>query len=74
MKKVVVIPSEKDGAELRKAKSENKYYVRCGGKADDQEINEALKSSTSSRQWLGLGRAWNRIFGVRNGRNNTNRN
>jgi hypothetical protein len=74
MKKVVVIPSEKDGAELRKAKAGNKYYVRCDGKADDEQINEALKHSTSSRQWLGLGNAWNRIFGVKNGRNNTNRN
>ena len=62
MKKVVVIPSEKDGAELRRAKAENKYYVRCDGRADDNQINEALKHSTSSRQWTGLGNAWDRIF------------
>ena len=62
MKKVVVIPSEKDGTELRRIKAENKYYVRCEGKADDQKINEALRHSTGSRQWLGLGRAWDRVF------------
>ena len=73
MKKVVVIPSDKDGAELRKTKAESKYYVRCDGKADDQEINEALQHSTGGRHWLGLGRAWDRIFGVKHG-NDTNRN
>jgi len=61
-KKITVIPSEKDGGELRRIKAENKYCVRCDGKADDQEINEALKHSTSTRQYLGLGNAWNRIF------------
>jgi len=74
MKKVVVIPENKDGGELRRIKAENKYTVRCDGRADDQEINEALQHSTSTRKWLGLGRAWDRIFGVKNDRNNTNRN
>ncbi len=61
-KKITVIPENKDGAELRKIKAENKYCVRCDGKADDDQINEALKTSTGSKQWSGLGDAWNRIF------------
>lgn len=57
-----MIPDNKDGAELRRIKTANKYTIRCDGKTDDQEINEALRHSTGSRQWLGLGNAWDRIF------------
>lgn len=55
-----VISSDIDGAALRREKRLNPRHLRCDGKADDAEINEAIQSK--GRSWT-LGAAWERIFG-----------
>ena len=60
MDNVRVISSEIEGAALRREKRINPRYLRCDGKADDADINEAIQSKGTS--WT-LGAAWDRIFG-----------
>jgi hypothetical protein len=62
MEKIKVISSDKDGAELRREKKENRYHIRCNGSNDNDHINEAI-SSVNRSQWGSLGSAWDRIFG-----------
>ncbi len=66
MDEIRVISSEIDGASLRREQFYNRYTVRCDGKSDDQEINDAIQSAGKSF-YLGIGDAWDRIFGVNNG-------
>lgn len=62
MDDVRVISSDIDGAALRREKRLNRRHLRCDGKADDAEINEAIQGK--GRSWS-LGAAWERIFGRR---------
>jgi hypothetical protein len=62
MEEIKIISSNKDGAELRREKISTKYTVRCDGKADDEEIQDAL-SEAGTKKWFGLGTAWDRVFG-----------
>jgi len=62
MTDVTVISSDKDGAELRRIKARNPYHVRATGTRDEGVINDAIDGS-ESRVFLGLGEAWERIFG-----------
>jgi len=60
-----VISADLDGAELRREKRKNPYHVRCDGKADDQDINDAIQSVNKSARWTILADVWERIFGER---------
>ncbi len=60
MDEVSVISSDIDGAALRSAKR-HRRYLRCDGKADDEQINEALQDKGPS--WALPAKAWERIFG-----------
>lgn len=62
MGQINVISSDLDGAELHREKAKNRRYLRCDGRADDGEINEAI-ASVGKHQFQGLGEAWGRIFG-----------
>ncbi len=62
MDEISVISGDKDGADLRREKARGRYYTRCDGKADDAEINEAIRG-VGGRQFLGLGEAYERVFG-----------
>ena len=62
MDDIKVISGDKDGADLRREKARSRHYVRCDGKADDQEINEALASAGKS-SWCIAAEDWERIFG-----------
>jgi len=62
METIKVISGDKDGKDLRQEMARSKYYLRCDGKTDNEEINEALQE-VGKIQWLGLGNAWDRIFG-----------
>jgi hypothetical protein len=62
MNKIKVISDDIDGSELRKEKNRNRYFIKCRGKADNNEINEAVESS-GSKKWFGIAKSWNRIFG-----------
>ncbi len=63
MEEVRVISSDKDGADLRREKAKSRYHVRCDGKADDREINDAIQG-VGGQQFLGLSAEdYERIFG-----------
>ena len=40
-----VISGGKDGADLRREQRKARYYSRCDGTADNDEINEALQNA-----------------------------
>lgn len=61
MDEIKVISGDKDGADLRREQM-SRYYVRCDGKADDGEINDAI-ASVGRSQWAMPADAWERIFG-----------
>lgn len=58
-----VISGDKDGAELRRETYKNQHYVRCDGTRDNDEINDAIETSSKGQPFLGLGESWERIFG-----------
>ena len=58
----MVLSDDMDGKQLREAKVKNPFHLRCDGKSDDVEINEAFQDSKQKR-WCGLGEAFDRIFG-----------
>lgn len=60
---IKVIASEKDGRELRDLQKGR--YLRCDGKDDQHEINEALAIVGRGAKYWSLGDAWERIFGRR---------
>jgi len=62
MEEVRLISSDADGKELRHEKYLNSYHLRCDGKQDDGEINEAIQRIGTS-QWSLPDGAWERIFG-----------
>ena len=55
-----MISSDIDGAALRREKRQPRH-IRCDGKADDAEINEAIQSKGTS--WTLPAEAWERVFG-----------
>lgn len=57
-----VISSELDGADLRREKGKNSRHLRCDGKNDDAEINDAIQGS-KGKGWSLPSQAWDRIFG-----------
>ncbi len=60
--KTVVISSDLDGKELRSF--QRGRYTRCDGRADQEQINEAMIGASSGRRlYSGLGDSWQRIFG-----------
>ncbi len=59
---VRVISADLDGAELRRAKNKNSFYLRCDGKEDNDEINEAIQGAGKQLWGLPNG-AWEQIFG-----------
>jgi len=60
---ITVIPGEKDGADLRRAMHKNPCHIRCDGKADNEEIQEAIDNSTRGKYFQLPEGAWERIFG-----------
>lgn len=62
MDKVKIISADVDGKELRETKARNSYHLRCDGRDDDGEINEAIQTMNTS-QWVLPDGAWQRIFG-----------
>ena len=62
MDEVKVISSDIDGSDLRRKKARARHYVRCDGKADEQEINDAL-ASAGKTSWNISAEDWERIFG-----------
>jgi hypothetical protein len=62
MEEVRVISSDADGKELRHERYLNPYHLRCDGKQDDGEINEAV-SRVGISQWSISSDTWERIFG-----------
>ena len=62
MDEIKVISADKDGADLRREKVRNRYYLRCDGTADECEINDAI-SSLGHRVYSIRSQAWERIFG-----------
>jgi len=62
MNEIRVISADMDGTELRRERQKNRRHIRCDGKADDGEIQEAI-NGVGKTMWSGLGEAWERIFG-----------
>lgn len=59
---VYVFSEKKDGAERRRHKRIAPRYVIAPEKASQEGINEALRG-VDQHVYLGLGDAWDRIFG-----------
>jgi len=62
MRDIKVISGDLDGSQLKRAKT-GKYWSRCDGKADNEEIQEASDSCGKSELWSISARDWERIFG-----------
>lgn len=60
---IKVISSDLDGAQLRREKMASPRYICCKGKRDNEEINEALTSSSKGKQFNIPSSIWERIFG-----------
>ena len=58
-----VISSQKDGADLRRERARNRYYSRCDGTADNDEINEAIQNANKGMTWAVRAEDYERIFG-----------
>ncbi len=63
MARIKVISGDKDGAELRREKHSTKQYVQARGKNDQEDINDALRTSVKGQTFVIEGEAWERIFG-----------
>ena len=46
-----VISGQKDGADLRREQRKERYYSRCDGTADNDEINEAIQNANKGMMW-----------------------
>ena len=58
-----VISGDMDGADLRRERRKAKYYSRCDGTADNDEINEALQNANKGMMWAVPAKRWEEIFG-----------
>lgn len=63
MHNIKVISSDIDGLALRREKVQSKYFIRCDGLQDDEQINEALNNTNKSRLFTMPDAIWQRIFG-----------
>lgn len=63
MDTIRVISGDKDGADLRRDQFQHPWHIRCDGKKDNERIQEAI--DTGGHLFLGLGDAWERIFGAK---------
>ena len=62
MDTISVISSDLDGRELRKEKNKNLRYLRCDGKEDNEQMQEAL-DGVGKYLWSIPSRRWLQIFG-----------
>jgi len=58
-----VISGQKDGADLRREQRKARYYSRCDGTADNDEINEAIQNANKGMMWAVPAKRWQEIFG-----------
>ena len=58
-----VISGNKDGADLRREQRKERYYSRCDGTADNDEINEAIQNANKGMTWAVRAEDYERIFG-----------
>jgi len=63
LRTIRVISGQKDGADLRRERARNRYYSRCDGTADNNEINEAIRESNKGMMWAVPAEDHERIFG-----------
>jgi len=59
-----VISGQEDGAKLRREQRKERYYLRCDGTADNDEINEALQNANKGMMWAVPAKDHERIFGT----------
>lgn len=64
---VKVILQDVDGAELRREKVRHKYYARCDGKQDDEQIKDGLARLGKTVICISA-EQYERIFGGQDGR------
>jgi hypothetical protein len=60
--KINVISADLYGKQLRETKNKNRYYVRCGGKGDNEQIQDALNTVGRMSMFISA-EVWERIFG-----------
>jgi len=58
-----VISGNKDGAELRREQRKARYYSRCDGTTDNDEINEAIQNANKGMTFAFRAEDYERIFG-----------
>jgi len=58
-----VISGQKDGAAPRREQRKERYYSRCDGTADNDEINEAIQNANKGMAWAVPAEDYERIFG-----------
>jgi len=58
-----VISGDKCGADLRREQRKERYYSRCDGTADNDEINEAIQGANKGMMWAVPAKRWEEIFG-----------
>jgi len=68
-RQVNVITADLDGAQLRREKNKNSLHVRCKGKHDEHDINDAYRTADKdSAFFMNMSEeAWERIFGGKEG-------
>ena len=59
---VAVISSDLDGAQLRREQSKGKYFIRCDGKEDNEQIQDAI-DHLGKCQFSVPAEGWEAIFG-----------
>ena len=63
-KEINIIPSGKDGAELRREKHGSKNFILADGKTDHAMLQDAVKEASNGKtSFAGLGDNYDRIFG-----------
>ena len=63
LRTIRVISGQKDGADLRREQRKERYYSRCDGTADNDEINEAIQNANKGMMWAVPAKDYERIFG-----------
>ena len=64
-RQVNVISADLDGAQLGRRKRMNSLCVRCEGKNDDQNIQDAIYTSQRGCVYSIRSEDWERVFGSR---------
>ncbi len=65
MPDITVISSDLDGADLRR--KQRGRFVRCYGRRDEEDIQDAVNTAHRGRQFVLRGDDWDRIFGAKPG-------